>query len=727
MPHDRGLAGHSVLSEVSFSFEVTGIDGGWTVSHAVVRERLCAPFEATVTVGVPSGTTPASLLGKPCALTLQRDALTRDFSGVVTSVDDRGVDREGRVFEVGFAPSLALLGLSARYRVWQGADALRLVRDVLDAAKLYAGEDYDAAQATGEDAPAPREYCVQFGETDLDFVRRLLAEEGVLFTFGGSNGGDALELFDARLAEHRPAVPTVASGPLAVFGSGHGTAQDEGLRRLDVVASVTTAQVSLRDHDFTHPQVSLSAGEPRSARSVERYPARFVLGPYDGGAYTYGAGNLRRTARVELQQHTAASEVVRGEGNVTGMRPGTTFEVAEPGERGLTGKFLLTAVLHVAHAPEATLADGDGASSEDRYRNAFECVPVALAWAPPPVARPRADHPQVAVVSAEPGSDEEICTDHYGRVLVRFPWDRPEARRAGQAGTQTSCWLRVMQPWSGANWGFHFTPRVGMEVIVHFLDGDPDRPYVAGCLPNASNLPPVDLPLHRTQSSIRTQSSPANGGYNELRFEDLADAEEVYLRAQRDQRVEVLHDRALTVGRDASAQVDRDEALSVGRDRSIDVAGDEQHSVEGNLQWSVGGDAIHDVTGNQTVMVHKNHTLHVDQKAEITVDELLTVAVGGNSGTSAEMSPDEVTVRAPKKHLVAVDDKTVQEMTPERFTVKAPKGLSLVCGDTRIEIGEDKIVLQTKGGAKVELQGDKITVKTDGPVSIKGSNVTNNG
>ncbi|MBK6533442.1 MAG: phage late control D family protein [Deltaproteobacteria bacterium] len=188
MPHDHSLAGHPVLPEVSFSFEVTGVDGAWIVAHAVVRERLSAPFEAAVTVSAPPGTTPASLLGKGCALTLQRDTLTRDFAGVVTSVDDRGVDREGRVFEVGFAPSLALLGLSARYRVWQGADALRLVRDVLDAAKLYAGDHYDASLAAGADAPAPREYCVQVGETDLDFVRRLRAEEGVLFTFGGPDG-----------------------------------------------------------------------------------------------------------------------------------------------------------------------------------------------------------------------------------------------------------------------------------------------------------------------------------------------------------------------------------------------------------------------------------------------------------------------------------------------------------------------------------------------------------
>ncbi len=716
---ERGMNGQ-VIPEVALAFDVTGVDAGFTVSRAVVRERLSAPFEASVEVAAPPGLAPSSLLGRACALTLQRDALSRRFAGVVTSVDDRGTDREGRVFEVSFAPSLALLALSARYRVWQKVDALRVVRDVLDAAGLYLGDRYDASECAGPDAPAPREYCVQFGETDLDFVRRLLAEEGLLFTFGDD---DALVLFDARNASRRPAV---SPGALAVLGDAHGTASEEGLRRLDVVTSVTTGHVALRDYDFTHPQRPLSIGEPDASRSVERYPARFVLGAYDEGARTYGAPDMRRAARVELQQRTALAEVVRGDGSVTGMRAGATFTADERGERGAEGPYLVTAVLHVASAPDVGLSDARGASREERYRNDFECVPAGRAWAAPPAPRPRADHPQVAVVTAEPGSDEEICTDAYGRVLVRFPWDRDEWRRGAQSGTRSSCWLRVMQPWAGAHWGFHFTPRVGMEVVVHFVDGDPDRPYVAGCLPNAANAPPVELPRHKTQSAIRTQSSPRSDGYNELRFEDLARHEEVYLRAQRDHRVEVLHDRSAAVGRDDSAQVGRDESLHVGRNRSVDVEGDEQHTVTGARQLSVGGDELREITGSHSVIVHRGFTLHADETGRVTTHDALVIEVGGASGTATEMSPDEVAVRAPKRHTVAVGDEVVAELTAERFAVKAPKGIALVCGDTRVELGEDRIVLQTKGGAKVELDGDKITVKAGGTVSIKGSQVTTN-
>ncbi|MBK6532197.1 MAG: type VI secretion system tip protein VgrG [Deltaproteobacteria bacterium] len=722
---DDGAGTNGIIAEVSFVFEVQGADGPLTVARAMVRERLCAPFEGSVQVSAPTSLPLHDLIGCPCALTLHRESLTRRFTGVVTSVEDRGSNREARVFEIGFAPSLAILAHRAHHRVWQGVDALRIIREVLDDAGLYAGDALVLPEQVAGDAPAPRECCVQFGERDLDFVQRLLAEEGILFTFGDGEGADALVLFDARGGSRRPLVPAAANGPLPIQGHGAATAAAEGIHRIDATSSMTPSGVTLRDWDFTHPREPLASTRSRDARSVERYPARFVLGAYDGGGHEYASPDLRRTARIALQQEASNRDRLRGEGNVTGMSAGGRFALEEPGDRALSGEFVLTAVLHLGHCPDETLGGGDDA--DDRYRNLFECVPAARPWAAPTVGRPRADHPQVAVVSAEPGSDEEICTDHYGRVLVRFPWDRPEARRASQAGTRASCWLRVMQPWSGPGWGFHFTPRVGMEVIVQCIDGDPDRPYVAGCLPNAANVPPVELPAHRTQSALRTQSSPANGGYNELRFEDLADHEEVYLRAQRDQRVEVLHDRSVAVSRDARAEVGRDESLFVGRDRAIDVSGNEQHAVEGNLQWSVGGDAIHDVSGNHTVMVHKAHSSHVDQTAEVTVDERVTVAVGGNSGTSLEISPDDLKVQTPKKHLVAVGDETTHELTPERFAVKVPKGISLVCGDTRIELGEDRIVLQTKGGAKVELQGDKITIKTDGPVSIKGSNVSNNG
>ncbi len=164
---------------------------------------------------------------------------------------------------------------------------------------------------------------------------------------------------------------------------------------------------------------------------------------------------------------------------------------------------------------------------------------------------------------------------------------------------------------------------------MQFLDGDPDRPIVTGCVYNGTHPTPVKLPDKKTQSGIRTQSSPHNGGYNELRFEDQKGEEEVYVHAQRNQRIEVLHDRSATVGRDARAEIGRDESHSVGRDRSLDVAGDEQHSVEGDRSLSVTGNEVRDVGGNHALLVHKSITVHADEQGRISTNDGLVLEVGG--------------------------------------------------------------------------------------------------
>jgi type VI secretion system secreted protein VgrG len=722
---DDAQGAEITLPEVTYTFEVRDVDATWGVARVMVRERLCAPFEAAVEVSTSTPPRRSSLLGARCALTLQRGALTRRFLGVITAVQDLGVNREARVYEVRFGPSLVTLAHRAKNRVWQGVDALAVVRDVLDDAGLYVGAAYSPPGAVAGDAPAPREYCVQFGESDLSFIQRLLAEEGVLYALGDQDGEETLTLFDARGAGGQPEL-IVTEGVVPVLGEGGATAETEGVRRIDLVSALTVKGVSLRDTDFTHPHQPLASATSSESLSVEQFPARFVLGAYDAGAHTYGAPDARRSARVALQDLSAQAEVAHGEGNVTGMRPGSRFSLDEGGERALRGEFLLTAVLHLGVAPDVSLGQ-EGAARDDRYHNVFECVPSARAWSAPALPRPRVMLPQVATVCAEPGSSEEICTDHYGRVLVRFPWDSPDARRGAQGGTRASCWLRVLQPWAGSHWGFHFTPRVGMEVVVQFLDGDPDRPFVLGCLPNAANVPPVELPAKRTQSAIRTQSSPGGGGYNELRFEDAAGSEEVYLRAQRDQRVEVLNDRAVAVTRDTNSQTGRDESVYVGRNRSTDIAGNEQRAVEGNLNVSVGGDALDDVTGDRTVITRKSLTAHVDQEMRLTVNDALRAEVGGSSGTSAAMTPDEVTVRAPKKHAVTVGDEAVSELTPEHLAVSAPKKITLVCGDSTVVVEPDRVLLQTKSGAKIELDGDTITLKTGGKIVLKGSDVKTNG
>jgi len=267
-----------------------------------------------------------------------------------------------------------------------------------------------------------------------------------------------------------------------------------------------------------------------------------------------------------------------------------------------------------------------------------------------------------------------------------------------------------------------------MEVVVQFFDGDVDRPFVAGCLYNKSNEPPFALPEHRTRSVIRTQSSPHTGGFNELRFEDLADREEVYLRAQRDLREHVRHDHKRRVDRDEPTGVGRDSATTVGRDRSVTVDGSEVQVVKKSRHRTTDGNDLTQVLSNRSVVVEGSNSEHANESHRFTADEAAVVEVGGGSGASVQMIPDEMQVAVPQVLRVAVgDDGMKLIIDPENVVWEVPKKFTLKVADTSVEVTTDKITLKTGAGGKVEINGDKITVSTGGNVEVKGSQVKING
>jgi type VI secretion system secreted protein VgrG len=237
---------------------------------------------------------------------------------------------------------------------------------------------------------------------------------------------------------------------------------------------------------------------------------------------------------------------------------------------------------------------------------------------------------QTATVVGPPG--EEIHVDFHARIKVQFHWDRQ-----GRRDDKSSCWMRSAHNWSGPHWGFQFVPRVGMEVVVQFLEGDPDRPLVTGCVYNGENHSPYGLPGEKTRSAIRTQSTPGGGGYNELRFEDKAGQEEVYLRAQKDLNEWVLHDQG--------TKVDHDQTLAVGRHR------------------------IQTVGGNERLVVKQNRTAAVQRNESLEVDENMDLAVHGPRGYSVQVD-ETLYLRAEGRIILECGDSTIH-MTPDGITVRA--------------------------------------------------------
>ena len=615
------VAGRAPLTEASYHFVSQGaLDEPWRVRSFTAVEALSTLYECAVDLAHESmSANPDALLGRPAVLTVARDSLTRRFAGVVRRVEHRGTSNTRRLARAFIVPSLWALSQRTDARVFQDVTAIDVVEAVLREAGLYAGMlDVQVRRALPR-----REYCVQYRESDLDFVTRLLAEEGVVFSFRHDDEGETLVLSDGSHAW--TSVPTIDGAAVPVAGPETATQHVESVRHLVWERQLRSTAVTVRDFDFTRPDLRVERAAPRRrdpSRALYEPAPELTLGGYQTPAYSTDDAQEQSAIRLEAEQRDAA--LGAGEGVVTGMLPGAMFQLAVAGAHVPEQRYVVARVEHEGVAPEETLhRTHDDPSHTDRYRNRFWCAPVETPWRPTRATpRPTIAGLQTATVVGPPG--EEIYTDEHGRIRVQFHWDRVGARDA-----HSSCWMRVVQgPWSGSGWGFQFIPRIGMEVAVSFLEGDPDRPVVTGALYNGRNGVPHALPEHKTRSTIRTQSSPGGNGFNELRFEDRAGAEEVYVHAQRDLVEEVLHHHYTRVGHRQhnvvlDSQLERvhvDQDVAVGRDQRLHVGGRREVTVEG-------GESLKTTHGRESVVTD----FSVDRVTGVAVRHVAPPGSGGDA------------------------------------------------------------------------------------------------
>ncbi|MFO0650459.1 MAG: type VI secretion system tip protein TssI/VgrG [Polyangiales bacterium] len=636
------------LPEVSLRFEVRGVEG-WTALHLHAREALSRVDEVTVVLASRDlAAAPEELFERRAAVSVHRATLRRDFGGVVRRVEDLGSTAHHRVARVTLAPSLWLLSLRRDARIFQGLNVPAIVQEVLSDAGLYQG-DGELVVPPGLQALPPREFCVQYRESDLDFVMRLLEDEGIAFRFARDGMRESLVLVDDAPAWEP--VPSLDHGDLRVMDGGVATASTESVRWFDWRRSTVSSSVTLRDFDFTHPRAVLDMTPKSTAAAgalpVYEHPAAFTLGAYDPGSAAYGPHHGARAARVRHQELAATAAVAQGRGDCTGLAPGRAFTLIGHARHDLDGRYVVTEVEHEAAAwsdisedlrASERLVSALGPASRDgnRYENRFECAPVTVAFRPARVTpKPVISGPQTGFVTAPAGADEEIATDVHGRVLVRFHWERPELRTPTQRGRDSSCWVRVAQSWAGAGWGTLFIPRVGMEVVVHFLEGDPDRPLVTGCVYNGENRPPVALPAEKTVSTVKTSTSLGGDGFNELRFDDMRGAERVFIHAQRDHETVVRRDQTLFVGHDRVKTVEGSEHTTVHKDRVAAVEHNDAVDVGGNHAM-----AVHGASG-AAVRVDASYVLHAQESIALVVGD-----------TSLVLLPDRATLSSRTVHVL---------------------------------------------------------------------------
>jgi type VI secretion system secreted protein VgrG len=515
----------------------------------------------------------SKLLGIPMTVNLEvADGEKRHFHGFITEAEVIENTGASVVYALTISPWVALLQNTSNCKIFQKMSVPEIIKQVF---RDRGFSDFEDA-LTGE--YAKNEYVVQYRESDFNFVSRLMEQEGIYYFHKQSPNKHVLVLADSRSA-HKPG-QGCAQLPY-IPTDGHRTRFKQYVERWRTVQRITPGKAVLRDYDFEKPNVDLTA-----KRSSPKNHARADYEVFDyPGKYTdRNVGEERVRTRLEQEQEPA--QRIHARTNAGGLGTGNLLKVSNHplGEHNTEYLVVASEVTVVGSAPRS----GQG-TEESSYFSDFTAMDSKLPYRTPATTRkPIVEGPQTAVVVGKAG--EEIWTDKYGRVKVQFHWDR-----VGEKDENSSCWVRVSQVWAGNSFGAIFTPRVGQEVIVSFLEGDPDRPIITGRVYNASNMPPYALPANQTQSGFKTRSSKGGSvmNANELRFEDKKGAEEVFLQAERDLNVEVKNE----------------ETRKVAKNRTTTIGGDDQLTVDGNLDATI--------KQNATVSVGKKLVLEAGTEIEL--------------------------------------------------------------------------------------------------------------
>ena len=564
-------------------------------------------------------------IGQNATLEMRRGAdAFRRVCGVVREVDE--MDTRGtRMVRFHIVPALWKLSQIRNTRIFQNLSVKEILADVLGGSLGAYGRA--CTDELGADYPT-REYCVQYQETDLDFCHRLMEEEGIGYHF--LHDGDVEEMV---LRDDNMSYPEILNGPEVRYVPI--SAQLKGLE--PVVQFMrrhrpVTTSVQVRDWDWTKGGNMVVEGtasgtdeDGRDRESYEHSRGRsLTIWSYDQGARRYQQNDSAEqpTTRQEAHGH----EEVRGCGVSLhlGMTPGVRYDLSGHPSPGADDSYLVTKVIHQS-VNIGEVLDGAGGGISDPYTNTFESIPVGTKYRPYRGRTPKPFIPSVQTAVVTGPNGQEIWVDEHGRIKVQFHWDRE-----GQLDQHTTCWIRVQQPWAGAGWGFWWVPRIGMEVLVHFVDGDPDRPVVTSSVYNGANPTPYTLDDHKTKSTIKSNSSLGGGGFNEFRFEDLKGQEEIFTHAQKDYNEVVENNHSTLVHHDQTNTVDNDQTQEIHVDQIEKVDGDQTLTVDGNRTVVVHSDYDETVDGTETRHTVGDVSETFEANETRTVLANLTEDIGGN-------------------------------------------------------------------------------------------------
>ncbi len=595
-----------------------------------------------------------ALLRTRMTLTLDAGAgVTRQFHGRVAQCHQLGSADGFTAYRVLLVPWLSLLGLSTDCRIFQRETVRQILAKSFTELGWSAGTDFeDRCSGSYE----PRRFIVQYRETHLNFVSRLMEEEGIWYWFDHSGDREKLILVDANSATPEGAAPVrvvTQAGPFL---------EEDVLTALHRRADVHPGRTRLATFDFKQPLTPLSA--QRAGDGPEE------VYDYQGPAHFESPEAGARYARLRLEEAAVPRVLLTGSGNVRTLQPGMRVTITGH-ERAEVNRSLL--IVSVSHSGAGgNLRDSDAPFD---YSNAITAIPADVPFRAPRTAqKPVMRGSQTAIVVGPPG--EEIWTDEFGRVKLHFHWDHRSRRN-----DESSCWVRVSSPWAGKNWGAVHIPRIGQEVIVEWLEGDPDMPIITGRVYNADHTVPYGLPANATQSGIKSRSSKGAGpaNFNEIRMEDKKGAEQLYIHAEKNEDIVVENDKTEDVG--------HNETITIGNDREETVGHDETLTVKNNRTRQVHG------TETVTVNLLRFHNVGINEM--ITVGGAQEVTIGGFRNTAVGLFYNEIIGGWMKTTVM------------QSQTVDVKQDIHIVSGT--------QITLETGASS--------LTMKADGTIVLKGKTI----
>lgn len=618
-----------------------------------MREELGRLFSAELELLSAAGDQDFNaLLGKDITVTLDMEEHGKKFyHGYIAEVSQAPASGRFYGYRVRLVPWLWFLTLAGDCRIYQNLTAPEIIEKILREMGLT---DFSLKL---QHTYRRRDICIQYRETHWQFISRLMEQEGIYFFTEHQAGKHRVTFVDA-ITGH-PKIP--AYQPIEFHDeAGRGT-RDERVQTWSLASSLKTGKVTLKDFDYLKSKTkhkydhATTAKHARSTYERYDYPGDFTTEKELGKVPIYG----KQYAQVAQEAFDAGQQRISASGDAAHLYAGGLFKLSEHPRKDQNAEYLVVACTHELITPEY---ESGKTNKGLEFRCAFEALPSRTPFRlEQTTAHPAIAGTQTAIVCGPPG--EEIWTDEHGRIKLQFHWDR-----LGKDDQNSSCWVRVAQIWAGKSWGAQFLPRVGHEVVVSFVEGDPDRPLVIGSVYNDVNPVPYTLPANKTQSGIKSRSSKFGGmtDFNELRFEDKKGMEEVHLQAQKDYTELVKHD--------STREVDNNETVTIKVNYTHHTGANEKRTVMGNRDVSVTGNESYSITGNETIKT----------MATMTLEALVSITIKCGA-SSIELTPASINIKAPMVTVegtaqLQLKSSGMAELSAPLTTVKGSAMLDLEAG-----------------------------------------------